>query len=112
MTKNGPELKIWPAEPAGARADGPRELRPAPGAPAAAAVLSEEAVHLLLEATTAAELRRVLHDAAVEAARDGVCTPPEECEPPYHHSYAYEVTDASIEPSLDSVAGFGTEILD
>ncbi len=114
MTKNGPELKSWPAEPTATGADSRRAMPASLHAPAASTVLSEEAVHIMLETTAGAgalpmrhelELQGAAHAAAVEAARDGICTPVEECEPPHHHHYEYEVADPStVEPPLDSFA--------
>jgi hypothetical protein len=119
MTKHGSELNTWRA---GARAEGQRELSASPDAHAAAAVLSDEAVDIMLEAATGAaaspmrhefDLQRVIHDAALEAARDGECTPAEECEPPHHRSFAKEVTHPwAAEPSLDSAAELRIGILD
>jgi hypothetical protein len=119
MSKHGSELNT---RLAGARAESQREVAASPDVHAAAAVLSDEAVDIMLEATTGAtaspmrhefDLQRATHDAALEAARDGECTPAEGCEPPFHRSYGREVTHPwAAEPSLDGVAELRIGILD
>jgi hypothetical protein len=119
MTKHGSELNTWLT---GARAESQREVSASPDSHAAAAIMSDEAVDIMLEAATGAaaspmrhefDLRRVTHEAALEAARDGECTPAEECEPPHHRLYGKEVTHPwAAEPSLDSVAELRIGILD
>jgi hypothetical protein len=88
MTKHDSELKIWSDEE---RAADSHVTSP---------FMSEEAVDQMLETYKGAasyptrhefDLQRPIREAAVEAARDGNCIPPEEHELPHHHAYGYEV---------------------
>jgi len=86
MKKDAIAMRL-PADRSGARVDGPLRVPTPKDVDPAPAVLSEEAVDAVLESAgihrmqrEREHLNRMLHDAAVEAARDGACTPIEERE--------------------------------
>jgi len=125
MTSSSTALLTSLAELAAARSNGrPKEVI-APSVGATSSVLSEAAVATMLEATASSratypipenvedvQWRQSLHDAAVEAARDGVCTPPEAYDQIPYMCSVERVDPYAIESAQDDLIEPAGRILD